>query len=65
MLGPPFHFERRLGLPPALIRPQVAGVDVRFEEKMRGVVEYMQFRELTADLKRKVSKLSLAVSVRR
>jgi hypothetical protein len=33
---------------------QVAGVDARFEEKMRGVVEYMQFRELPDYLKRKV-----------
>jgi hypothetical protein len=33
---------------------QVAGVDVRFEEKMRGVVEYMQYREFSEDLKRKV-----------
>ena len=38
----------------ALIFLQVAGVDLRFEEKMRGIVEYMQFRELSAELKRKV-----------
>ncbi len=31
------------------------GVDFRFQEKMRGVVEYMQYREMPADIKRKVS----------
>ena len=34
--------------------PQVQGVDFRFQEKMRGVVEYMQYREMPSDIKRKV-----------
>jgi hypothetical protein len=34
--------------------PQVQGVDFRFQEKMRGVVEYMQYREMPSELKRKV-----------
>jgi hypothetical protein len=33
---------------------QVEGADFRFQERMRGVVEYMQYREMPADLKRKV-----------
>ena len=33
---------------------QVAGVDDLFNEKMRMVVEYMQYRELSSDIKRKV-----------
>ncbi len=33
---------------------QVAGVDDLFNEKLRLVVEYSQFRELSADVKRKV-----------
>jgi hypothetical protein len=33
---------------------QVEGADFRFQERMRGVVEYMQFREMPADIKRKV-----------
>ncbi len=33
---------------------QVAGVDDLFNEKMRVVVEYMQYRELSSDIKRKV-----------
>jgi hypothetical protein len=33
---------------------QVTGVDDLFNERLRLVVEYMQFRELSADLKRKV-----------
>jgi hypothetical protein len=42
-----------------VIRPcsatrQVAGVDDLFNEKLRIVIEYMHFRELPADLKRKV-----------
>ena len=32
----------------------MAGVDDLFNEKMRVVVEYMQYRELSADIKRKV-----------
>ncbi len=32
------------------------GVDFRFQEKMRGVVEYMQYREMPSDIKRKVSE---------
>ena len=36
--------------------PQVEGVDFRFQEKMRGVVEYMQYREMPSDIKRKVSE---------
>jgi hypothetical protein len=32
----------------------VEGVDFRFQEKMRGVVEYMQYRELPSEIKRKV-----------
>ncbi len=36
---------------------QVAGVDDLFNEKLRIVVEYMQFREFPSDLKRKVSRL--------
>jgi hypothetical protein len=40
----------------ALMLLQVAGVDVRFDEKMRGVVEYMQYREFSDDLKRKVCR---------
>jgi hypothetical protein len=32
----------------------VAGVDDLFNEKMRMVVEYMQYRELSSDIKRKV-----------
>jgi hypothetical protein len=37
---------------------QVGGVDFRFQEKMRGVGEYMQYREMPAGIKRKVSALS-------
>jgi hypothetical protein len=33
---------------------QVEGADYRFQERMRGVVEYMQYREMPADIKRKV-----------
>jgi hypothetical protein len=29
-------------------------VDFRFQEKMRGVVEYMQYREMPSEIKRKV-----------
>ncbi len=32
----------------------MAGVDDLFNEKMRVVVEYMQYRELSSDIKRKV-----------
>ncbi len=32
----------------------VGGVDFRFRERMRGVVEYMQYREMPADIKRRV-----------
>jgi hypothetical protein len=34
---------------------QVEGADFRFQERMRGVVEYMQFREMPAEIKRKAS----------
>jgi hypothetical protein len=34
---------------------QVEGADFRFQERMRGVVEYMQFREMPSDIKRKAS----------
>ncbi len=30
------------------------GVDFHFQEKMRVIVEYMQFREMPSDVKRKV-----------
>ncbi len=33
---------------------QVEGADFRFQERMRGVVEYMQYREMPAEIKRKV-----------
>ncbi len=33
---------------------QVEGADFRFQERMRGVVEYMQYREMPAETKRKV-----------
>ncbi len=33
---------------------QVAGADDLFNQKLRLVVEYMQFRELSSDVKRKV-----------
>ncbi len=32
-------------------------MDFRFQEKMRGVVEYMQYREMPSDIKRKVALL--------
>ena len=35
---------------------QVAGADDRFEHKQRAVVEYLQFREAPAELKRKVPR---------
>jgi hypothetical protein len=35
-------------------RAQVEGVDFRFQAKMRWVGEYMQYREMPAELKRKV-----------
>ena len=35
---------------------QVEGVDFHFREKMRGVVEYMQYREMPAEIKRKVGR---------
>ncbi len=41
---------------------QVQGVDYRFQEKMRGVVEYMQYREMPADIKRKVPTLQCNVT---
>ena len=33
---------------------QVAGVDDRFESKQRAVIEYLQFREVPSEIKRKV-----------
>ncbi len=33
---------------------QVEGADFRFQERMRGVIEYMQYREMPAEVKRKV-----------
>ncbi len=33
---------------------QVVGADFRFQERMRGVIEYMQYREMPAEIKRKV-----------
>ncbi len=33
---------------------QVAGVDDRFESKQRAVIEYLQYREVPSDIKRKV-----------
>ncbi len=33
---------------------QVAGVDVRFESKQRAVIEYLQYREVPSEIKRKV-----------
>ncbi len=39
----------------AVLSPaQVEGADFRFQERMRGVVEYMQYREMPAEIKRKV-----------
>jgi hypothetical protein len=39
---------------------QVEGADFRFQERMRGVVEYMQFREMPAETKRKASSQCMA-----
>ena len=32
------------------------GVDFHFQQKMRGVVEYMQYREMPSGIKRKVDR---------
>ncbi len=40
--------------------PQIEGVDFRFQQKMRGVVEYMQYREMPSDIKRKVRRAAPA-----
>ncbi len=40
-----------------MARRQVAGVDDLFNEKMRVVVEYMQYRGLSSDIKRKVGEV--------
>ncbi len=47
-------FLRSLSTPVRSATRQVVGVDDLFNEKLRIVVEYMQFREFPADLKRKV-----------
>jgi hypothetical protein len=38
----------------------VEGADFRFQERMRGVVEYMQYREMPAEIKRKVRSIKRA-----
>jgi hypothetical protein len=35
---------------------QVTSIDDRFQEKLRSVVEYLQFRDVPAELKRKVKR---------
>ncbi len=42
---------------------QVEGADFRFQERMRGVIEYMQYREMPAEIKRKVGPSSFGASI--